>query len=85
MLSAVWKNIKDPLISYLQDLKTNRIHRERDGVIDTRKRLVSDLYKKYLSTQPFTAILPSSAMSNDSATNDLNNILASFPGIPHFQ
>lgn len=58
MLSAVWRNIKDPLISYLQDLKTNRIRRERDGVIDTRKRLVSDLYKKYLSTQPFTAILP---------------------------
>lgn len=58
MLSAVWRNIKDPLISYLQDLKTNRLRRERDGVIDTRKRLVSDLYKKYLSTQPFTAILP---------------------------
>ncbi|KAL1761216.1 hypothetical protein FB107DRAFT_245069 [Schizophyllum commune] len=57
-LRWLWKNIKDPLISYLQDLKTNRIHRERDGVIDTRKRLVSDLYKKYLSTQPFTAILP---------------------------
>ncbi|KAL1660193.1 hypothetical protein GGF50DRAFT_63716 [Schizophyllum commune] len=57
-LSEKGTNIKDPLISYLQDLKTNRIRRERDGVIDTRKRLVSDLYKKYLSTQPFTAILP---------------------------
>jgi hypothetical protein len=55
----VWKNIRKPIIEYMEEMKANRLARERSAVIMMRKRVAVDILRDYKRSQmPFESVMP---------------------------
>jgi hypothetical protein len=58
-LSSVWKNIRKPMIEYMEQMKVKRLERERAALILVRKTVAVNVLRAYKSSNlPFTAVMP---------------------------
>jgi hypothetical protein len=58
----VWKNIKAPLVQYMETMKADRLKRDRQALIISRKSAAIDVLRKYkISHLPVTEVMPEPA------------------------
>ncbi|KAK0476783.1 hypothetical protein IW261DRAFT_1490057 [Armillaria novae-zelandiae] len=61
LTERIWLNIKDEIISYMEDIRTKRLEREYDKVIRPRKTLLAKVVHEYTTSTshyPYTQVLP---------------------------
>ncbi|KAF7970222.1 hypothetical protein HWV62_24754 [Athelia sp. TMB] len=54
----IWTNIKEPIISIMNDLRRDRLKREHAEALTGRLKVLSELVKEYTAEQPIHEIIP---------------------------
>lgn len=61
LTERIWNNIKSPLFEVMEEIKGERLQRERQAILTRRQKIVADLLMAYRLTRPITDIIPGPA------------------------